>query len=799
MADCLDASCVVLRAPASTARRLDGGSGADPCHVGPCQAGPYRAGLDALAAGLAEAAVPLLRSAAAIGDGGAWAELNLGLALLQLGRLVEAAPPLERAAVALPACAEPHVRLGTIAGLRNEAERAAAHFRIALALDPAHVPTLAALAALEEDAGRLEEAAALLSRARLADPAEPELNHSLARLALRRNDPSGARLAAEAVLAQRPNHAGAARLLAEALLVLLGEPAAALPLIAARAEADPFAAGWPLAAAHLHAAAGRPAAALAELRIAELLAPGEPEILAEFGRALANAGRGDEAEAVLRAAITARPAELDLRNRLATVLWKTHRIGDMLAVLDVAVAEFGPHPTLQMNRALALNAQGQQDAALAAADAAVAGSGRGIAALVNRVSVLPYHPRHGHAAALLSAGRDIAGRLDTQPLEVTGRAGMPPRRSRDPGRRLRVGLLSGGLGQHPVGWLTLAGLEALPEADFELAAYVLRPREDALAARFRARCAIWHEMPEATDAALAARIAADDVDLLIDLGGYGESGRPFVLHHRPAPVQLKWVGAQFGTMGLDCVDWMLTDRWETPPDHAHFYIERLLPLRDGYVCYAPPAYAPAVGPLPALTGGGITFGCSNNLAKLTPRVLETWASILDAVPSARLVLRTHALGEAATRDAMRARCLEAGLPQDHLALEGGLPHRDLLASYGAIDIALDPFPYTGGLTVCEALWMGVPTVSLAGDSFCGRHALSHLSNVGLPEWVVETPEAYVALAIARARDVPGLARLRAGLRRQVQASPLCDAPRFGASLATALRRAWVETPSNRAG
>ncbi len=270
-----------------------------------------------------------------------------------------------------------------------------------------------------------------------------------------------------------------------------------------------------------------------------------------------------------------------------------------------------------------------------------------------------------------------------------------------------------------------------------------------------------------------------------------------MLHHRPAPVQVKWVGAQFGTMGLDCVDWMLTDRWETPPDHARFYTERLLPLRDGYVCYAPPPYASQVSPLPALANGFVTFGCCNNLAKLKPLVLATWARILTALPTARLVLRTHALGEAATRDAMRARCLAAGLPEDRLALEGGLLHRELLASYGAIDIALDPFPYTGGLTVCEALWMGVPTVSLAGNSFCARHALSHLSNVGLPDWVATTPEDYVALAGARAHDPQGLARLRAGLRAQVQASPLCDAQRFGESLASALRRAWMETPADR--
>ncbi|MBV1798782.1 tetratricopeptide repeat protein [Siccirubricoccus sp. G192] len=610
------------------------------------------------------------------------------------------------------------------------------------------------------------------------------MEFAAARLALHRGEAASALEGAATVLTQRPAHAGAARLLAEALLAL-HEPTAALAEVAVRAKADPFVAGWPLAAAQLHEIAGDPAAAIAELRTAEMLAPGEAEIQAALGRMLAAAGRGAEAEAVLRTAIIHRPTDLDLRNLLATVLWKANRLGAMLEMLDSAIAEFGLHPTLLMNRALALNARGEQDAALAAADAAVAGSEGGTAALVNRMAVLPYHPGQGHAAVLLAAGQDIAAELGPVP---------PPlhRRPRARRGRLRIGLLSGGLGVHPVGWLTLAGLEALPEAEFELAAYVLKSRQDQLAARFRARCAIWREMGEAEDATIAAAIAADGVDVLVDLGGYGEGGRPFVLHHRPAPVQVKWVGAQFSTTGLPCIDWMLTDRWETPPEHDCFYTERSLRLPDGYVCYTPPPYAPPVAPLPASARGAVTFGCFNNLAKVTPAVLAAWARILADLPGSRLVLRTPVLGEAATREALRHRLAAAGLPPGRVLLEGGLPHRDLLAAYGGIDIALDPFPYTGGLTVCEALWMGVPVVALAGDSFCARHALSHLSNVGLPDWVATTPESYAALAVARARDLPALAALREGLRPRMQASPLCDAPRFARGLAQALRSAWQD-------
>ncbi|MBL6077535.1 hypothetical protein JMJ56_05910 [Belnapia sp. T18] len=738
----------------------------------------YHAGLEALRAGRTEAALGPLTAALDDPVQGAWARLNLGLALHALGRLAEAEPHLRAAMTALPEQAEPAFRLGTISGLRGETADALALFRIALARDPRHVPAHAALAGLVDDP---VEARALLTAARRIDAEEPELVLAVARLDLAEGQAEAAAMGAAMVLAASPGHAAAARLFAEAGIAAWGAEVA-LAEIGASAEAEPFAAGWPLAAACVHEADGRPGAALAELRTAQLLAPASPEILAALAHALADAGLTTEAEVTLRAAITARPADLDLRNRLATVLWKANRLSAMLDILAAAIADFGPHPTLLQNQALAFNTIGEQEAALAAADASLVGGG--VAALVNRMAVLPYHPVAGTAANLRAAAEAISAALPPVARVAT--------RHRPRGGRLRLGLLSGGLGQHPVGWLTLAGLEALPEREFELTAYSLKPRADPLAARFRARCARWREVGALEDAAIAAQIAEDGIDILIELGGYGEGGRPFVLQHRPAPVQVKWVGAQFSTLGLDGCDWMLTDRWETPPGFEPHYTERLLRLPDGYVCYLPPPYAPPVAASPALDHGAVTFGCFNNLAKLTVPVLAAWARILTALPKARLVLRTHSLSEPETRARTGARLAAGGLPMARVALEGGMPHRDLMAAYGGIDIALDPFPYTGGLTVCEALWMGVPVLARAGDSFCARHALSHLSNVGLADWAVADAEEYVTQAIVRARDLPALAALRAGMRERVAASPLTDAPRFARGLAAALRWAWEE-------
>ena len=528
-------------------------------------------------------------------------------------------------------------------------------------------------------------------------------------------------------------------------------------MVAERAAADPFAAGWPLAAACLHDAAGRPAAALAELRVAGMLAPDQPEVLAALGRALALADRGAEAEPVLRAAIAARPGDLDLRNRLATVLWKANRLSAMLALLEAAIADFGPHPTLLLNQALALNVIGEQEAALAAADAAIPAGG--IAALVNRIAVLPYHPSAGTATALRAAGEAIGAAMGPTAPRIPGRPGM--------GRALRVGLLSGGLGQHPVGWLTLAGLEALPEAGFELVAYSLKPRTDPLAARFRARCALWREVGELEDAAIAARIAEDRIDILIELGGYGEGGRPFVLQRRPAPVQVKWVGAQFSTLGLGCIDWMLTDRWETPPGHERFYTERLLRLPDGYVCYLPPPYAPPVGPLPALAGagGGVTFGCFNNLAKVTPSgARRLGGDPRPALPDARLVLRTHAPGgrrRPRDRTAPADRSRRPRRPTGWCCWRAGhAGHRGLIAAplwrdrYRARPVSLYRRPH-GLRGAVDGRAGGRP-----GRRQLLRPATRSAipSNVGLADWVAQDTAGYVALAVARARDLAGAGR-----------------------------------------
>jgi predicted O-linked N-acetylglucosamine transferase (SPINDLY family) len=359
---------------------------------------------------------------------------------------------------------------------------------------------------------------------------------------------------------------------------------------------------------------------------------------------------------------------------------------------------------------------------------------------------------------------------------------------------LRIGLLSATLKTHPVGWLTIAAFEGLDHNRFELVCFGQTPSADAMQRRFAALAAEWHEVTGLPPARVAERIRAAEIDVLIDLGGFGDLGMMAACALRPTPVQVKWVGAQSHSSGLAEMDWYITDRWETPEGSEPFYSERLWRMPDGYVCYSPAAYAPDVAPLPALARKHVTFGCFNNLAKVTPRVLDAWAAILRDVPDARLVLKCHQCDDAGTVAALLAAFDARGVVPARIEARGGSRHRDLLAQYGDIDIVLDPFPYTGGLTTCEALWMGVPTVCLTGETFSGRHSTSHMSNVGLAAWCAGSIADYVRLAVDRAGDIPALASLRAGLRQRTAASPLCDGRRFGRNLGDALGAMWEARP-----
>jgi predicted O-linked N-acetylglucosamine transferase (SPINDLY family) len=290
-------------------------------------------------------------------------------------------------------------------------------------------------------------------------------------------------------------------------------------------------------------------------------------------------------------------------------------------------------------------------------------------------------------------------------------------------------------------------------------------------------------------AALARRIHDDAIDLLVDLSGHTEHGRLDVFAWKPAPVQVSWLG-YFATTGLETIDWKLGDRWVTPIEEEHHFVERIWRLPDSCFCYFPPSRAPEVAPLPSQTTGHTTFGCFNNLAKLNDEVVELWSRVLQAAPKSTLLLKARQLESDEIAAHVRSRFERAGVGPDRLVLEGSGSYEDYLRAYARVDVALDPFPYAGGATTADALWMGVPVLTLIGDHYIGHQGESLLHAATLSDWIARDKDDYVRKAVTRAADIASLRELREQLRERVAASPLFDAPRFSRNLGSAWRGMW---------
>jgi predicted O-linked N-acetylglucosamine transferase (SPINDLY family) len=533
------------------------------------------------------------------------------------------------------------------------------------------------------------------------------------------------------------------------------------------ASAPDTAAAWHDAAVALDRG-GRDEDARAAWAQAHRLAPGDAAIAAGLAQA--------DVESGLRRLLVHEPARLAARLRLARLLRARHRPSAARDVLRAVPSGQEDDAALLSARAVTELELGHQDEARRLAERAVAQEPEAASFHQLLCTIMAY--QDGVSGAELTACLQRAAAL-------WPRAPHPPAPRADPGRRLRLGILGGAFRRHPSTWLTLPAFEHLDRDAFEIHCFAVQSIDDVFTARWKAIAEAWHEASQDDHAAIAARIRGAGIDILIDLGGALENGRLPVLALRPAPVQVKWAGGQYHTTGFAEVDAFITDAFETPPELAHLYRERLIVMPGSYVCYDPPRDAPGVA---APRGErAITFASFNNLMKITPRVLDTWCAILRQLPDARLLMKTQQLDEQAVRDAMLAAFASRDIASSRIDLSGESDHAGVLAAYGAVDIALQPFPYCGGVTLLEGLFMGVPAIALAGETFAARHGVSHLSNVGLADCIAGTADDYIARAVTLASARPRLALLRAQLRDRLLNSPICDAPAFARSFGAALR------------
>jgi predicted O-linked N-acetylglucosamine transferase (SPINDLY family) len=690
---------------------------------------------------------------------------------------------MQQLAVRLPNWDEPLLRLAESFRATGEIKVAEDAYQQALRVNPDRREALTALGGLLLMGGRAEAARDLLIRCCRVEAIDGEAWTTLG-LALRAaGDPRSALIAFVTAQGLRPECLGD---VLNGTEVTQDANAGEIELarLSITCERNPLNPVTQIGRGMLLERLGRRSEAIDVLEAATELAPDKLAAMRLLGGVLARSSQVRRAEQVLRRVSELDPENPLVRNDHAVVLMRLHKHAEARAILRDILDRHGPRTAVLCNLANATACLGEQEEAVAIARRAITADPKAVLPRRALCNTLPY--RDGtRGADLLAAMRECSS--------VLPRVAHPPmENSPDPDRPLIVGLLSGTLRSHPVGWLTIAGIEALDPDQFRLVCLTDHGApDDPIARRYRAAARDWIEIDRLDDTALTTLAREQGIDILIDLGGYGDAARMSACANRLAPVQIKWVGMQAHSSGLPEMDWFLTDRWETPEGFESLYSERLLRLPNGYVCYSPPPHAPDVVPLPALTNDFVTFGCFNNLAKITPRVIETWAEILKRIPTARLVLKTHQLSDPMTANRFVGDFAVHGIVGERIELRGSSGHRTFMGEYGDVDLVLDPFPYSGGLTTCEALWMGVPTITLPGEIFASRHSASHMSNAGLPDWVAGSLEAYVEMAVARAGDLAALTTLRAGMRDKVRRSPLCDATQFGRNLGEALRHVWV--------
>ncbi len=509
----------------------------------------------------------------------------------------------------------------------------------------------------------------------------------------------------------------------------------------------------------------------------------EPGILTNLASTLQALGSRDEALEHFRAAIELRPGEAVLHHNLAIALQAAGRYEEAAESFAKAISLPPDDAAFHNGLGSSLTSLGRHAEAIASYRRAMELRPDCTDAHSNLLLALHYNPG-AEPEGIFQEHLNWA-RAHAKPFEARI---QPHRNDRDKDRRLRVGFVSPDLRQHPVGSFLLPILSPHDREHFEMICYSDARAQDAVTQMLRQQSARWRDTAGLSDEQLAAMIRDDAVDILVDLAGHTAHNRLLVFARKPAPVQV----SQFGypdTTGLSTIDYRITDPFADPPGVTDsLYTEQLIRLPEAAWCWAPDPAAPNITPLPADSSGQITFGSLNNFAKLTPQALNLWAQILSKVPGSRLKLLAcpPGYGERQVRSILEA----AGVPAERLQTVGRVPIEQYLQHVSSIDIALDAFPYNGGVTTCDALWMGLSVVSLAGQTYVSRQGVSILSNIGLGELVASTPQEYAAVAAQLAQDLPRLASLREGMQSRLQASPVMDAPRFTRHLQDAYRQMW---------
>ena len=748
------------------------------------------------------------------------AYVALGCAQEDLGDLDKAVESYERALVLNPDYAEVHCNLGNTLKALGRTDAAIASFRRAISINPDYSEALAALTNTLQEEGKFDE---LVADIRLVLEKRPDsaVVHNNLGIAL-----NAAGQLEEALESHRkaldidPGFAAAHHQLG-CCLQSLGQHDEAMENYRRALEIDPdlidslsnlgnelMELGRPdeaavifehaltvapdLAAAHFNLGTafnrlGELETAIECFREALKINPDFAGAYNNLGVAQNNLGQFDAALASYRRALELDPTLVHAHSNMGLTLHECRRIEESIVCFEKALEinpEFGE---AEVNLGMAYSGLGQLEKALPHVR-------RGMEIMPDNTNAhtallfLHNYLNDQSATELLAEARRYGELVERNCPHTNTTWNNDP----NPERCLRIGFVSGDLRRHPVGFFlegVLTALASNASRRLKLFAYSNFFRNDEITQRLKACCEGWHSVAGISDKVVSEKIREDGIDILIDLSGHTMYNRLPLFAWKPSPVQVTWLG-YFATTGVAQIDYLLADPWTLPESEERNFTEKIVRLPETRLCFTVPDEDVATSPLPALTNGHVTFGCFNTLTKMNDSVVALWSQVLHAVPDSVLLLMSHQINEPLVKERTIARFQAHGIEAKRLILRGVVPRAEYLKTYNEVDIALDPFPYCGGTTSVEALWMGVPVLTLAGEHFLSRQGVGLLMNAGLPEWVAIDHQDYVARAVSHAGDLQTLASLREGMRNQVLASPIFDAPRFANHFEAALRSMW---------
>ncbi|HEY2341930.1 MAG TPA: tetratricopeptide repeat protein [Chthoniobacteraceae bacterium] len=678
----------------------------------------------------------------------------LGILAGQVGRLELAVELMQRAATINSRDAELQVNLGLALERVARDDEAMAAYLEAKALRPEWALAFSRVGHLYRKCGRIAEAIGAFRKAVQLDPHSADARCDLAdchfqlgNVGLNSGQLDSAIAAYEEALRLRPEFADALNNLGCAL-AKKGAAADAVEKLRAALRLNP---NDPQTWMNLGSSlldCGRIDDGLTAHRKAIRIDPGHAEAHANLGRALLEAERLDEAEIVLRKAIELNPSSASAENNLGNCYKARGEITKALARFRKAVELDPSDAAIHSNLAFSLCYEADPGEAVAEAH--------------------EWSRRHG---------KPLTGAI------------RPHGNDPSPDRRLRIGYVSPDFRDHVVAGCLRPLMRGHDRGQFEVYCYSNVMRSDAITKEFRQWADVWRNLVGSSDEAAAEMIRADGIDILVDLALHTSGNRLPLFARKPAPVQMSWLG-YCGTTGLEEIDYRLSDPYMDPPEaDMRGYSEQTVRLPACYWCYEPAGPTPEVSARAATENGGFTFGCLNNFAKVSPEALDTWSEILRRTPGARFLLHAP---EGSCRRRVYERMAQAEVNSDRLEFVGRQNWNGYVQSLSRIDLALDPFPYGGGVSTCDALWMGTPVVGLAGLAPVGRGALSILRNLGLAELVAETPRDYVEIATKLARDRVCLEAHRSTLRVRMERSPLRDVRAYGQAVEVIYRKAWYD-------